>query len=37
MKITNVEVFLLYDQFVYLTVETDEGVSGWGEAAFHGG
>lgn len=37
MKITNVEVFLLYDQFVYLKVETDDGVSGWGEAAFHGG
>ena len=30
MKITAVEVFLLYDRFVYLKVETDEGISGWG-------
>jgi len=37
MKITNVEVFLLYDRFVYLKISTDEGISGWGEAAFHGG
>ena len=37
MKITAVEVFLLYDRFVYLKVETDEGISGWGEATLHGG
>ena len=37
MKITQVEVFLLHDRFVYLKVDTDEGITGWGEAAFHGG
>ncbi|MEM7538822.1 MAG: mandelate racemase/muconate lactonizing enzyme family protein [Chloroflexota bacterium] len=37
MRITNIEVFLLYDRFVYVKVDTDEGIAGWGEAAFHGG
>ena len=37
MKITHVESFLLYDSFVYLKVETDEGIAGWGAASFHGG
>lgn len=37
MKITNLEVFLLYDCWVYLKVSTDEGIDGWGTAAFHGG
>ena len=37
MKITRVEAFLLYESWVYLKVETDAGISGWGEAAFHGG
>lgn len=37
MKITNLEVFLLYDRWVYLKISTDEGISGWGTAAFHGG
>ena len=37
MQITQVEVFLLHDRFVYLKVDTDEGIAGWGEAAFHGG
>ena len=36
MKITKVEVFLLHAKFVYVKVDTDEGISGWGEAAFHG-
>ncbi len=37
MKIANVGVSLLYDRFVYLKVESDEGLVGWGEATFHGG
>ena len=37
MKITAVEVFLLHGRFVYVKVSTDEGLSGWGTAAFHGG
>ena len=37
MKITNIEVFLPYDRFAYLKIETDESISSWGEAAFHGG
>ncbi|MDP6596295.1 MAG: hypothetical protein QGI86_10555 [Candidatus Poribacteria bacterium] len=32
MRITKVEVFLLYNRFVYLKVNTDEGIAGWGEA-----
>lgn len=37
MKITKLEVFLLYDRWIYLKISTDEGISGWGTAAFHGG
>jgi L-alanine-DL-glutamate epimerase-like enolase superfamily enzyme len=37
VQITDVEVFLLHRRFVLLKVSTDDGVSGWGEAAFHGG
>lgn len=37
MKITDLEVFLLYDRWVYLKISTDSGISGWGTAAFHGG
>ncbi|MEM7126684.1 MAG: mandelate racemase/muconate lactonizing enzyme family protein [Chloroflexota bacterium] len=36
MKITTLDAFLLYDRWVYLKISTDEGVSGWGTAAFHG-
>ena len=36
MKITKVEVFLLHGKFIYVKVDTNEGISGWGEAAFHG-
>jgi len=37
MNITNLEVFLLYKRWVYLKISTNEGISGWGTAAFHGG
>lgn len=37
MRIVSVEVFLLYDRFVWIKVSSDEGPSGWGTAAFHGG
>ena len=37
MKITNLEVFLLYDRWVYLKISTDASIFGWGTAAFHGG
>ena len=36
MKMTKIKVFS-YDRFVYLKVNTDEGIVGRGEAAFHGG
>lgn len=37
MRISSVEVFLLHQRFVVVKVSTSEGISGWGEAAFHGG
>jgi len=37
MKISRVKVYLLYSRFVYLKVETDEGICGWEEAIHHGG
>jgi L-alanine-DL-glutamate epimerase-like enolase superfamily enzyme len=37
MQISDIEVFLLYDRFVYVKVDTNEGISGWGAAIFHGG
>lgn len=37
MRVTSVEAFLLHDKFVFVKVSTDDGVDGWGEAAFHAG
>ena len=37
MKITRVEVFLFHDRFVYLKVDTDAGIAGWGAGPRQGG
>ena len=36
MIITSLDVFLLYNRWVYLKISTDQGIAAWGTAAFHG-
>ncbi|MBM7556868.1 galactonate dehydratase [Halanaerobacter jeridensis] len=36
MKITNLETFILPPRWLFLKIETDEGISGWGEPIVEG-
>ncbi len=36
MKISNIELFMLEPRWLFLKIETDEGISGWGEPVVEG-
>jgi galactonate dehydratase len=36
MKITNYETFIVPPRWLFLKIETDEGVVGWGEPVIEG-
>jgi L-alanine-DL-glutamate epimerase-like enolase superfamily enzyme len=37
VKITGIKTFIVPPRWLFLKIETDEGVSGWGEAILEGG
>ena len=36
MKITEIKTFVVPPRWLFLKIETDEGISGWGEAVLEG-
>ena len=37
MKITNINTYLVRPRWCFVEMETDEGLTGWGEAVLEGG